>query len=195
MGPFGGAIALPELPAVGAVVGGEEDPVAGGRQPGGNRGAVARPEVAHRMRARGRAVRRPELGPVLVVIAGEEEPVPQGSEGRRLLIRRLDLLQELGRTIGGDAEQAEAPERGRKGEAVEGAPEGLESAHLVQVADAAGPRGRAVATPELRVAVRVVDPEEGRAAEPDGLIGERLAGGRGGRGAGGGGRPGRGGGR
>src|SRR5262245_58433048 len=75
LGARGGAVADVQLAAVRAVVGGEQEQVAEGRQLRGRGGGAARADVADQLGARAGAVADEQLAAVGAVVGGEEQRV------------------------------------------------------------------------------------------------------------------------
>jgi hypothetical protein len=89
-GAIGGAVGLPELPAMGPVVGGEEEPAVRDGEMAGVGAAGSGADVSHKHGAGGGAVAAPELEAVNAVLRHEEEHAAQGLH----LLARVGLIEE-----------------------------------------------------------------------------------------------------
>ncbi len=116
--PGRGAVGGPQLAAMGAIPGEEEDPVAELPEDHGQGAAGSRADVAHQGGSGGRAVGLPELDAMDAVVRGEEEravecrekATEEGGERERLLARIevRHLKRRLGHGRRGE-EEGEGP--------------------------------------------------------------------------------------
>src|SRR5206468_103048 len=102
-GAGGGAVALPQLEAVGAVVGAEEQRAADGGQVRGEGTVGAAVDVLEQHGAGGGAVALPQLDAVGAVAGGEEDDAADGGQVRGRATRRaaaggagVDVLDQHG---------------------------------------------------------------------------------------------------